>query len=109
LLEKKYLLFAFSILALIAASSWLRALVALEMNRHVFHPALLPGFDTLYLNSVTNITLWLLLIMSGKMVLDQIHTRQRLDLLDKQRMQNELDFLKAQINPHAVFNSLNTI
>lgn len=27
----------------------------------------------------------------------------------KERIKNELDYLKAQINPHALFNSLNTI
>jgi LytS/YehU family sensor histidine kinase len=31
------------------------------------------------------------------------------ELLEKERVQSELDYLKAQINPHALFNSLNTI
>ncbi len=30
-------------------------------------------------------------------------------LLEKERMSNELNFLKAQINPHSLFNSLNTV
>jgi LytS/YehU family sensor histidine kinase len=29
--------------------------------------------------------------------------------LEKERIKSELDYLKAQINPHALFNSLNTI
>ena len=45
----------------------------------------------------------------GKMLIDRIQTQQQLGLLEKERIKNELDYLKAQINPHALFNSLNTI
>jgi len=38
-----------------------------------------------------------------------MQTQQQLELLEKERVKNELDYLKAQINPHALFNSLNTI
>ena len=43
------------------------------------------------------------------MLIDRIQTQQQLELLEKERVKNELDYLKAQINPHALFNSLNTI
>jgi two-component system LytT family sensor kinase len=109
LLKRRYVLFVTAGLVVVTISAWLRALVAVQMNRHVFHPATVTDFSTLYLNSVTNITLWLLLIITGKMILDTIQTQQKLDVLEKERMQNELNYLKAQINPHALFNSLNTI
>ena len=38
-----------------------------------------------------------------------MQTQQQLEFLEKERIKNELDYLKAQINPHALFNSLNTI
>ena len=41
--------------------------------------------------------------------MDRIQTQQQVELLEKERVKNELDYLKAQINPHALFNSLNTI
>jgi len=41
--------------------------------------------------------------------MDRMHTQQQLEFLEKERVRNELDYLKAQINPHALFNSLNTI
>jgi LytS/YehU family sensor histidine kinase len=41
--------------------------------------------------------------------MDRIQTHQFLERLEKERVKNELDYLKAQINPHALFNSLNTI
>ena len=43
------------------------------------------------------------------MLVDRTQTHQQLELLEKERIKNELDYLKAQINPHALFNSLNTI
>jgi two-component system LytT family sensor kinase len=109
LLKKRYVLFVSATLIIIALSAWLRALVAVQMNLHFFHATQITGFGTLYLNSVINISLWVLLITLGKMLIDRMQTQQQLELLEKERIKNELDYLKAQINPHALFNSLNTI
>jgi LytS/YehU family sensor histidine kinase len=105
----KYVLFVSATLFVIAISAGLRALVALQMNLHFFQPATRIDFVTLYLNSAVNISLWVLLVTIGKMLIDRMQTRQQLELLEKERVKNELDYLKAQINPHALFNSLNTI
>jgi LytS/YehU family sensor histidine kinase len=43
------------------------------------------------------------------MLIDRMQTQQQLEFLEKERVKNELDYLKAQINPHALFNSLNTV
>jgi two-component system, LytTR family, sensor kinase len=40
---------------------------------------------------------------------DQYKTRRHLDQVEKENIRNELKFLKAQMNPHFLFNSLNTI
>ena len=109
LLKKKYVLFVLSTIIIIALSAWLRALVAVQMNLHFFHAIKIIDFGELYLNSAINISLWVLLITIGKMLVDRIQTQQQLELLEKERVKNELDYLKAQINPHALFNSLNTI
>lgn len=107
--QKKYGSFILITAGLIALSAWLRALVAVQMNLHFFHTRPIPGFSTLYLNSVINIFLWVLVITMVKMIIDRIQTQQQLEFLEKGRIQDELDYLKAQINPHAIFNSLNTI
>ena len=107
--NRKYALFVVATLFVIAFSSWLRALVALQMNLHFFQPKTTIDFGTLYLNSIVNISLWVLLITIGKMLIDRMQTQQQLEFLEKERVKNELDYLKAQINPHALFNSLNTI
>ncbi len=109
LLKKKYVLFIAATILAIVISAWLRSLIAFQMNQRFFHPVPATGFDTLYLNSVVNISLWVLLVTIGKMLIDRIQTQQQLELLEKERVKNELDYLKAQINPHALFNSLNTI
>ena len=107
--QKKYGSFILVTAALIALSAWLRSLVAVQMNIHFFHTRPIPAFSTLYLNSVINIFLWVLIITMVKMLIDRIQTQQQLEVLEKGRIQDELDYLKAQINPHAIFNSLNTI
>jgi two-component system, LytTR family, sensor kinase len=109
LVKKKYNLFVVAIIIVIAFSAWLRALVAIEMNLHYFTSATKPDFTSLYINSIVNISLWVLLVTIIKMLLDRIQTQQQVELLQKERVKNELDYLKAQINPHALFNSLNTI
>jgi two-component system LytT family sensor kinase len=109
LVKRKYLLFITAIFIVIALSAWLRALIALQMGRHFFYAIQPVDFRTLYLNSVLNISLWVLLITIGKMLVDRIQTEQQLELLERERVKNELDYLKAQINPHALFNSLNTV
>ena len=109
LLRKKYAAFIVAILLVIALSAWLRTLVALQMNQYFFHPVPAPDFGALYLRSILNISLWVLLVTLGKMLVDRIQTQQQLESLEKERVKNELDYLKAQINPHALFNSLNTI
>jgi two-component system LytT family sensor kinase len=109
LLKKKYSFFISTTILLIAFSAWLRALVAVQMNQHFFHFAQQKDFATLYFNSSVNISLWVLLVTLIKMMLDRIKSQQQLEFLEREKTKNELDFLKAQINPHALFNSLNTI
>jgi two-component system LytT family sensor kinase len=109
LLRKRYVLFVGSTAAVIAISAWLRALLAFQMNLHYFSPARVYDLTTLYINSIINISLWVLAVTTGKMLIDRIRTQRQLESLEKTRVQNELDYLKAQINPHALFNSLNTI
>jgi LytS/YehU family sensor histidine kinase len=47
--------------------------------------------------------------VSLKVIIDFIRTQQRLSDLGKEKAEAELNFLKSQINPHFLFNSLNSV
>ncbi|HEY4323883.1 MAG TPA: histidine kinase [Mucilaginibacter sp.] len=107
--KSKYIYFVLLTTVLIAFSALLRAMVAAQMNIHVFNTVHPPPFNKIYINSLVNIFIWVELFIIGKMIADRIYNQQQMALMEKERIKHELDFLKAQINPHALFNSLNTI
>ncbi|MEM1119189.1 MAG: histidine kinase, partial [Bacteroidota bacterium] len=50
-----------------------------------------------------------ILFLIFKMVKDRFQQESRLNLLEKEKRTAELNFLKAQMNPHFLFNTLNNI
>ncbi len=48
-------------------------------------------------------------LLSFRMLKDKLKTQNLLERTEKEKVRTELDFLKAQINPHFLFNSLNNI
>jgi two-component system LytT family sensor kinase len=48
-------------------------------------------------------------LLSFRFLQDKLQTQVTLENLEKEKVRTELDFLKAQINPHFLFNSLNNI
>ncbi len=109
LFKRKYVLFVIITILTIAVSAFLRVMLARYINLNFFQTLPPLGFGTLYFNSFLNICLWILIITIAKMMIDRVRTQAQVDMLEKERVKNELDYLKAQINPHALFNSLNTI
>ncbi|MFI5161713.1 MAG: sensor histidine kinase [Sphingobacteriales bacterium] len=107
--KKRYALFILLMIALIMVSAFLRSLVSVQMSKYVFIGGPKVAFGALYLNSVVNIFIWVELIVFGKMVFDRIYDQQQMAIMEKDKVKHELDFLKAQTNPHALFNSLNSI
>ena len=60
----------------------------------------------------SNFTLMLLVtssLLSFRFLKDKMQTQSILESLEKEKISTELSFLKAQINPHFLFNSLNNI
>lgn len=108
LLKKKYAAFGIITIIVIALSAWLRALVAVQMNHYFFHVAPVP-FLSLYFNSLLNISVWVTIVILLKMLYDSTQHQRKVELLETEQIKRELDYLKAQINPHTLFNSLNTI
>lgn len=109
LVRKKYGLFVGSVVLVIAISAALRAMLAFYINEHYFHPGSGVDYGGLYLRSFFNITIWVLAVTLARMLVERMQIQGQLEVLEKERIRHELDYLKAQINPHSLFNSLNTI
>ena len=110
LYKKKYGIFALLFLAGILAASLLRVPLATYLSQHYFAPGKTPpGFTELFLNSLINIFIWVICLVTAKLVIDRIRFQKYIDAMEKEKTKNELDFLKAQFNPHFLFNSINSI
>ncbi|HEV9036520.1 MAG TPA: histidine kinase [Puia sp.] len=108
--RKRYLLFGMLLPLGIAVSALIRTPLAIWLQTHVFlpgHPA--PDADGVFLDSFLNISIWVVFAIAVRQVIEKINFRQHIDSLERQRIRNELDFLKAQFNPHFLFNSINSI
>ncbi|MEP7269637.1 MAG: histidine kinase [Saprospiraceae bacterium] len=53
--------------------------------------------------------MFLIFSTSGKIIVDWVKQQQAMKDLETQNMQSELKFLKTQINPHFLFNTLNSL
>ncbi len=97
------------VLVVIATSAFLRAVTATVVSVLWYRDAPKISFASLYWTSLLNIALWLAMTIGAKMLFDKIMWRRKIESLERENIRKELEYLKAQINPHALFNSLNTI
>lgn len=110
LYQKKYLQFALVFIGGITAGALLRVPLAMYISSRFFNIGnSMPGFATLFINSFINIAVWVICLLAVKLVADRIQSQQYVDRIEKERLKAELDFLKAQFNPHFLFNSINSI
>jgi two-component system, LytTR family, sensor kinase len=110
LYRKRYTAFAFLFLAGIVVASLLRVPLATYLSAHYFAPGKPPpGFSALFFNSLINIFIWTICLVAAKLIIDRIRFQKYIEVIEKEKMKNELDFLKAQFNPHFLFNSINSI
>jgi two-component system, LytTR family, sensor kinase len=108
LYRKKYVLFAVAFITLIAAASFLK-LVILSQLLPANHTLELSGIkEKVYNNFVTQFFL-VLASIGLKSVVDYLQLQKTLAEVAKERAEAELIFLKSQINPHFLFNSLNAV
>lgn len=108
--RKRYLAFVLLFPAAIAVSALLRTPLAIWLQTHFFRPGSpAPDVPAVFRDSFLNIFIWVVFTVAVQQVLEKIAARQYIDAMEKQRIRNELDFLKAQFNPHFLFNSINSI
>jgi len=65
------------------------------------------GYSLYYYVFITILTF--VLLSFGKLIADAVQNQLRLEDLQKNRLESELKILRSQINPHFLFNALNTI
>jgi LytS/YehU family sensor histidine kinase len=70
-----------------------------------------PHFDYLviFCNSFVNILFWVVCILGAHIVIEKIRSQLYIEQIEKEKATNELNFLRAQFNPHFLFNSINSI
>jgi len=109
LYKKKFVVFAIVYFLLVAGFSILKMYVEGQlMNR----PDLFNFSNNLKVRIYDNIIPHFLLVSTGaafKIMLDYGKAQRRLGELAKEKAETELNFLKSQINPHFLFNSINSV
>lgn len=66
-------------------------------------------FSLFKYNSLDSTIAAMALAMSIKLTKNWIESKRRQDLLEKEKLETELKFLKSQFNPHFLFNTINSI
>lgn len=108
-----YVLLLISVIVIMAAciasgyyvSSWLSGipfgeLYGIDPNRYTYF---------FQVNTLPSTVASMTLGMSVKLTKNWIQAKKREQLLEKEKLETELNFLKYQFNPHFLFNSINSI
>lgn len=108
--RKKYARFFAAFLAAIIVTAWLRVPVSYVVRKYLFrvNDTHFNSLDVFY-ESFINIFFWVFFIVAAKMVIERIRSQVYIEQIEKEKAANELNFLRAQFNPHFLFNSINSI
>jgi sensor histidine kinase YesM len=109
LYKKKYFSFGFFFIVFVFSSSvlkmWLEGQIAGD-------PRTFSLFDNFKSRFYDNMIPHFLLVSTGaafKLLIDYAKAQRRLGEMAREKAEAELNFLKSQINPHFLFNSLNSV
>jgi sensor histidine kinase YesM len=109
LYKKKYFAFVASFILIILLSGFLKMAIMGEITGQTIFAS---PFSNLKTKFYENIISDFFLVTSGaafKLIFDYIEMQQRFAILAKEKAEAELSFLTSQINPHFLFNSLNSV
>jgi two-component system, LytTR family, sensor kinase len=107
--KKKYVVFILVFIAMIITSSLVKMQI---LGRFLNDPRLLDIAGNWKARVYDNIIPHFFLVTAGaagKLMFDYTRMQQRLAEVAKEKAETELNFLKSQINPHFLFNSLNSV
>lgn len=106
---KKYAAFAFVFIVMILLSSYVKMQVIGAIMKR---PDLFSLSGNLKARIYDNVIPHFFLVLAGaavKVMYDYSRMQRRMTELAKEKAEAELNFLKSQINPHFLFNSLNSV
>lgn len=108
--RKRYPAFGFCFLVGILAGALLRVPVSFMVSKYLFKVST-DHFNALgvFFDSFVNILFWVVLILVAKLIAEKISSQRYIEQIEKEKADNELNFLRAQFNPHFLFNSINSI
>ena len=109
LYRRKFAVFFLSMIVMIVASSILKMNI---IGRVLNAPAMYDLTSNLKTRIYDNVIPHFFLVIAGaaaKLMTDHSRMQKRLVEMAKERAEAELNFLKSQINPHFLFNSLNSV
>ncbi|MBN9385629.1 MAG: histidine kinase [Chitinophagaceae bacterium] len=106
--RRRYLLFALLYLLVLAVCAALTLVLMLSGLKWTHEPIptslVKPFLSVLVAHFYTSF-----LVVAVKAIRDKIRSDKRAALLEKERTDSELRFLKSQMNPHFLFNAINSI
>jgi len=109
LYKRSYLLFGICFIVMVFASS----IIKMNILGHVLNaPQLMNLSGNLKTRIYDNVLPHFFLVLGGaafKLMIDYTRMQQHLVEMAREKAEAELNFLKSQINPHFLFNSLNSV
>lgn len=109
LYKKRYIEFALCLIIMIVVSSIIKMNILGHLTNN---PFLLDLSGNLKARIYDNVIPHFFLVLSGaafKLMMDYTRMQQRMVEMAREKAEAELNFLKSQINPHFLFNSLNAV
>jgi len=109
LYREKYLWFALIFISMIAVSSIFKMQI---LGKLTHAPQLINWTSNFKTRLYDNIIPHFFLVVAGvavKLIFDYFRMQKRLMEIAREKAETELNFLKSQINPHFLFNSLNSV
>ena len=108
LYKRRYGLFVFIFLSLLGASALLLSVLLYAILSPIV-PEIANNPLYVFLMALLSVGLMSGALTGVKLALDRIRFDKVNQQLEKQRLESELQYLKAQVNPHFLFNAINSV
>ena len=108
--KNRHIAFGLYFIGGIVVTALIRIPVSMLVTIYVFGVAN-THFDyvSIFCNSFINILFGVACILAAHIVVEKIRSQLYIEQIEKEKATNELNFLRAQFNPHFLFNSINSI